>query len=334
MIHYTTYAGSSKTGIFYAAHNGHTIKPFILFFISLFIFSCSNTRHMQNSQPPTQQSGIPENKAAFDAQGHRGCRGLMPENTIPAMLKAMDLGVHTLEMDISFSKDLQAFLSHEPFFNHEISTQPNGQYIKEEEEKKYNMYQMKYDSIIRYDVGLKPHPRFPQQEKIKAIKPLLSDLFLAVKKYAAAKNYPIPYFNIETKTLPATDQIYHPAPAQFVQLLMKVIQENQMEAYTTIQSFDFRTLQYLHQYYPAMATAMLIEADDGRTFQAQIDALGFIPTIYSPAYALVNEGLIKECHQKGIKIIPWTVNDKTTIEKLKAMGADGLISDYPNLYHE
>jgi glycerophosphoryl diester phosphodiesterase len=91
---------------------------------------------MQNNPSSYQQLGINENKTGFDTQGHRGCRGLMPENTIPAMLKAMDLGVHTLEMDICFSKDLQAFLSHEPFLNHEITTQPNGQYINEEDEKK------------------------------------------------------------------------------------------------------------------------------------------------------------------------------------------------------
>ena len=78
--------------------------------------------------------------AYFDYQGHRGCRGLMPENTIPAMLKAIDLGVTTLEMDISFSKDKKPFLSHEPFFNHEITTKPDGTFVTRQEEKSLNLF--------------------------------------------------------------------------------------------------------------------------------------------------------------------------------------------------
>jgi len=269
---------------------------------------------------------------SFDTQGHRGCRGLMPENTIPAMMKALDLGVTTLEMDICFSKDKKAFLSHEPFFNHEITTKPDGSFIEEKDEKSYNMFTMDYDSIIKYDVGMKPHPRFPQQQKIKAVKPLLADLFDAVNNIMKNSKRPFPYFNIETKTMPATDNLYHPAPAAFVELLMTVIKEKKMEAHVIIQSFDFRTLQYLHLHYPAIKTAMLIEDFDKRSFEEQITALGFTPTIYSPAYILVTEGLVKKCHDQKIKVIPWTVDDKKEMERLKTLGVDGIISDYPNLF--
>lgn len=270
----------------------------------------------------------------FDKQGHRGCRGLMPENTIAAMKYALGLGVTTLEMDICFSKDKKALLSHEPFFNHEISTKPDGTFIEEKDEKQYNLYQMSYDSITKYDVGMKAHPRFPQQQKIPAVKPLLADVFDAIKQDMMTRRRPFPFYNIETKTNPATDNIYHPAPAEFVELLMTVIKEKQMEDYVIIQSFDFRTLQYLHQHYPAIKTAMLIEDYDKRTPEAQIAALGFTPTIYSPAYALVTEELIKKCHAQNIQIVPWTVNDKKEIERLKALGTDGIISDYPNLFNE
>lgn len=273
-------------------------------------------------------------QGGFDKQGHRGCRGLMPENSIPAMLYAIGLGVTTLEMDISISKDNKVFLSHEPFFNHEITTKPDGSFITEKEERNYNMYQLNYDSIIQYDVGMKPHPRFPQQEKIKAVKPLLADVFDAVKKDMMTRRRPFPYYNIETKTMPATDNIYHPAPAEFVELLMKVIRESDMEQYVIIQSFDFRTLQYLHQHYPAVKTAMLIEDYDTRVLDDQLKALGFIPDIYSPAYQLVTEALLKKCHQQNIKVIPWTVNDKKKIEEFKKMGVDGIITDYPNLFNE
>jgi glycerophosphoryl diester phosphodiesterase len=144
---------------------------------------------------------------------------------------------------------------------------------------------------------------------------------------------PLPFYNIETKTMPATDNIYHPPPEEFVELLMAVIRSKGIEQRVIIQSFDFRTLQYLHRHYPKMRTAMLIEDFDKRSLEDQLKALGFIPTIYSPDYSLVNEELLKKCHRQNIKVIPWTVDDKATIEKLKALGVDGIITDYPNLFN-
>ncbi len=271
---------------------------------------------------------------AFDKEGHRGCRGLLPENTVPAMLKAIDLGVTTLEMDIVFTKDGKAILSHEPFFNHEIATKPDGTYIDEKEEKDFNIYKMTYAEVSRYDVGLKPHPRFVQQKKMKAVKPLLSSLIDSVEAYAKISKRPLPYYNIETKTKPETDNIYHPAPAAFVDMLMKIINEKGIAERVIIQSFDFRTLQYLHKKYPQMKTALLIEADDKNSFRKQLKDLGFTPTIYSPDFALVTTDLIKNCHDRNMKIIPWTVDDKNKIEELKKMGVDGIITDYPNLFNE
>ena len=121
-------------------------------------------------------------KKKMDVQGHRGCRGLMPENTIPGMLYALELGVVTLEMDISITKDKQLILSHEPFFSEEITTKPDGSFVTEKEERNLNIYTMNYDSVVKYDVGLKPHPRFLKQQKIVVAKPLLADLFAAVKE--------------------------------------------------------------------------------------------------------------------------------------------------------
>ncbi len=298
-----------------------------------FLFSCSSNKKMSTNNNAAQKpsSRITE---VFDKQGHRGCRGLMPENTIPAMVNALGMGVTTLEMDISISKDKKVFLSHEPFFNHEITTRPDGSFIEEKDEKNYNMYLMNYSDIIKYDVGMKPHPRFAQQQKMKAVKPLLADLFATIKQEMMTRRRPYPFFNIETKTLPATDNIYHPAPAEFVELLMKVIKENQMEDFVIIQSFDRRTLQYLHKQYPTIKTALLIEATDKNSFRKQLNDLGFYPTIYSPEQTLVNPNLVNECHERKIQIIPWTVNDKTKMAALKALGVDGIISDYPNLFNE
>jgi glycerophosphoryl diester phosphodiesterase len=294
---------------------------FLVFVFSL--MACANSRQSSDSMKVT---------AAFDKQGHRGCRGLMPENTIPAMLKAIDLGVTTLETDVVISKDKQAILSHEPFFNHEITTKPDGSYVTEAEEKSLNIYQMNYEEVKKFDVGLKPHPRFPQQQKIKTAKPLLSDMIDSVEAHCKATNHQFPQYNIETKSLPLTDNIYHPAPEEFVDLLMEVIISKSIQDRVIIQSFDFRTLQYLHQKYPQIKTAMLIEDYDKRSLEEQLKALGFTPTIYSPEYSLVNETLIKACHERGIKIIPWTVNTKEEIERLKSLGVNGIISDYPNLF--
>jgi glycerophosphoryl diester phosphodiesterase len=113
---------------------------------------------------------------------------------------------------------------------------------------------------------------------------------------------------------------------------MAVVQEKGIAQQTIIQSFDFRTLQYLHQHFPAIKTAMLIEDYDKRTVDEQLQELGFVPTIYSPHSSLVNEVLVKQCHSKGMKVIPWTVNEKGEMEKLIALGVDGIITDYPDLF--
>ena len=268
----------------------------------------------------------------FDKEGHRGCRGLMPENTIPAMLKAIDLGVTTLEMDVVITKDNKVILSHEPWMEKEITTKPDGSYIETQAmAMQFNIYTMDYEEVKTYDVGMKPHPRFPNQQKMKVVKPLLRDLIDSVENYINSHHLAKVYYNIETKSLPAGDNKYHPLPADFVELLMAVIKEKKIEDHVIIQSFDFRSLQYLHEKYPAIKTSMLIEDSEEKDFEGQLQSLGFTPDYYSPNQTMVDEKLVKQCHEKGIKIIPWTVNDPKEIKKLKKMGVDGLISDFPNL---
>ncbi|MCU7549014.1 glycerophosphodiester phosphodiesterase [Chitinophagaceae bacterium LB-8] len=278
-----------------------------------------------NSNQPDQMPG-------FDLEGHRGCRGLMPENTIPAMLIALDLGVTTLEMDAVITKDSQVILSHDPYFNHEISSKPDGSSVSENEEKQLNIFKMLYKEVEQYDVGMKPHPRFPGQRKMNAVKPLLRDVIDSVEHYIKTNKLQPVFYNIETKSTPYTDGLYHPAPFQFVELLMKVVKDRGIGKRTIIQSFDIRTLQYLHKRYSSIKTSLLIEDFDKRGVDEQLRALGFNPSIYSPHYSLVTKELIKKCHEKSIKVIPWTVNDLSEMQQLKNMGVDGLISDFPDLY--
>ncbi len=269
----------------------------------------------------------------FDRQGHRGARGLMPENTVPAMLKALDEGVTTLEMDVVITADGQVILSHEPWMNSEITTKPDGSFITEKEAPDYNIYRMTYAEIKNYDVGSKPHSRFPQQQKIKIHKPLLSEVIIAVEKHKKTNKQPVEY-NIETKCTPVTDGIFHPAPQLFVDAVMKVLQAHKITHQTTIQSFDVRSLQYINKAYPQLRTALLIEAEDKKTFETQLSNLGFIPTVYSPHYTLVTPQLVTACRSKKIKLIPWTVNELSQMQALKNLGVDGIITDYPNLFKE
>ncbi|MFC3562013.1 glycerophosphodiester phosphodiesterase family protein [Pedobacter jamesrossensis] len=268
-------------------------------------------------------------KQKFDVQGKAGARGIMPENTIKGMLKALDLGVHTLEMDAVISKDKQVVLSQEPYFNNEISLQPNGKAITLKDQKNFNIYKMNYDEIKKFDVGSKVHTRFPGQMKYKASKPLLSETIDAVEEYVKENKLQKPVYSIETKTIKNGDNVFHPEPAEFVDLIMDVINSKKLSKRVIIESFDMRTLQYLHEKYPKIQTSLLI--DEKEPFEDYIEKLGFKPTIYSPYSVLVGKGLVDRCHDMGIKIIPWTVNTIKEIKYFMDLGVDGVITDYPNL---
>ncbi len=288
----------------------------------LFLMACS----------PAKKNMMPNDLPQFDKQGHRGSRGLMPENTIPAMHKAIDLGVTTLEMDVVISKDKKVVVSHDPYFNADIVTTPEGKTLSKSEALKLLLYAMDYDSIKKYDVGQKPHPGFPRQQKMAVHKPLLSALIRSSEDYAKQKNVSPLWYNIETKSNKDGDGVHHPSPEEFVELLIAVIQKEGTAERTIIQSFDIRTLQVVHEKYPSFRTSLLMENTDKRTLDEQLKELGFVPTVYSPHYTMVTTTLVKGCHDKGMKIIPWTVNTKDEISRIKSLGVDGIITDYPDLF--
>ncbi len=265
----------------------------------------------------------------FDVQGKAGCRGIMPENTIAGMIKAIQLGVTTLEMDAVISKDHMVVLSQEPYFNHEISLSPDGKPITFKDEKKHNIYKMDYAEVKRYDVGSKTHPRFPGQQKVKAYKPLLSEMIDSVENYVKLYKFAKPDYSIETKLIPKGDNEFQPDPATYVELIMAIIKKKKLEKRVIIQSFDVRTLQYLHEHYPKIRTSLLI--DEKEDFENNLKELGFNPTIYSPYSVLVGKTLVDKCHALGIKIVPWTINSVKDITYLMNLGIDGIITDYPNI---
>ena len=252
----------------------------------------------------------------------------MPENSIPAMLHGVELGVRTLELDCVISADGKVVVSHDVFMSSDIMLKPDGSPIEKSEEKQYALYKMTYDSIRHFPEGVKPHPKFPGQAQVRTYKPLLADLIDSVEAYVAAHHLKPVYYNMETKSSPGGDDLFHPKPEQFVALVMAVVKSRGIGSRVTIQSFDPRTLQALHKTDPGQTTALLVENMDG--FTKNIDRLGFTPSIYSPNYLLVNADLVKEAHAHSVAVLPWTVNQETDLKAMAALGVDGIISDYPD----
>jgi glycerophosphoryl diester phosphodiesterase len=272
------------------------------------------------------------NHSNIDIQGHRGCRGLYPENSLIGFMHAMAMGVHTLELDTVISQDHAVVISHEPYLNHEICSFHQQQEITIENEQNFNLYQMCYAEIASIDCGSKPHPRFPLQKKTPTSKPLLSTLFEMVLAYESVYQQHKFKFNIEIKSKPEEDDIFHPNYIKYSDLVLEQIEKYNLSNRCTIQSFDLRPLKYIQSIKPKMSLSLLIE--NSEPIEKNIDSLGFKPTIYSPSYELVNTPMIDYCKKNNIMLIPWTVNDIPSIEKMIALGVDGIISDYPNLFFE
>jgi len=264
----------------------------------------------------------------LDLQAHRGGRGLMPENSIPAMLHGVELGARTMELDCVISADGQVVVSHDVYMSSDFMSKPDGTPIIKSEEKQFALYKMTYDSIRRFQEGVRPYPKFPEQAQVRTYKPLLADLIDSVEAYVKAHHLKPVYYNMETKSSPDGDDIYHPKPARFVALVMAVVRAKGIAGRVTIQSFDPRTLQVLHASDPGQTTALLVENREG--LAKNIDRLGFSPTIYSPNYLLVNADLVKEAHARKIAVLPWTVNSEADMKTMSDLGVDGIISDYPD----
>ena len=274
--------------------------------------------------------GIPQT-IQIDLEGHRGCRGLMPENTIPAMLESLKWGVTTLEMDVVITKDKQVVLSHEPYMNLEISTPP-ANVNQHFSSKDFNIYKMTYEEVMKWDVGKKINTRFPEQQKMKVNKPLLKDVIQEVESFIKINGLQPVSYNIETKMSVETDNVYHPEPEEFVALLSKVIIDGGIAERTIVQSFDPRSLIALQKMNTPFQLSYLIEPAQKLGAKEVIRLLGFKPSIISPAYEMVDEDFIKDYHQQEIKVIVWTVNLETDIKKMATLGVDGIISDYPNRF--
>ncbi len=277
---------------------------------------------MTQSCDPKSDAG-----ARLDVQGHRGCRGIMPENSIPAFLKALEMGVPTLEMDVVISKDLDVIVSHDPFFSHKIALDPTGKEIPESAELNHNIFEMTTAELQAYDCGSKGNEGFPFQQKMKVYKPTLQEVFEKVE--AAQKQHSLKAvdYNIEIKRRESWDGIFHPPVQIFVEKVLEVVKSANLEDRTIIQSFDAESLRIARHLSDKIRIAWLIE--NRRTFEENMLHLGIKPDIYSPHYQLVDQDLVKQVHAQDMRLIPWTVNEAIDIDQMISLGVDGIISDYP-----
>ena len=187
---------------------------------------------------------------------------------------------------------------------------------------------MTYEEIQQFDCGSRDHPNFPDQEHLAVAKPLLDSVFAKVEAWCAANDRDRPNFNIELKSQPEYDDVLTPEPNRFAKLVLTTVVNAGLRERVCIQSFDARSLRAVHDLDPDLTTAWLVA--DSAGIRANLEELGFLPTIYSPYYKLLSANAVEECHEQGLRVIPWTVNDPKEMKALIQMGVDGIITDYPN----
>ena len=291
--------------------------------------------------------------AAFDLQGHRGARGLAPENTLPAFARALSIGVTTLEMDAGLTEDDVVVVAHDRRLNPDIVRGADGRWLAG---RTPAIRELTFRELQRYDVGrIKPGSdysrRFPDQRRQDKVRiPTLEEVFELTRH---ARNGEA-RFNVETKISPEAPE-ESADPETFTRALIKVIRDNGMAGRTTIQSFDWRTLALVQKEAPEIATSYLssqqqaldnIQAghreDSPWTAGVRFRDHGSVPKmvkaaggkIWSPNYVGLTEPLVKEAKSLGLAVLPWTVNDRAEMERLIDWGVDGIITDYPDRLRE
>jgi glycerophosphoryl diester phosphodiesterase len=284
--------------------------------------------------------------AAFDLQAHRGGRGLMPENTMAAFEHALGIGVTTLETDLAMTRDGVLVLSHDPLLNPALTRTPDGRWLAAPGPA---IHALTLDELHRYDVGrLDPASSYarqwPQQTAVDgAGLPTLAQL-LALGPRGVR-------FNLETKITPTSGSDVPPAE-EFARALVEEIRRSGQAKRITVQSFDWRTLVAVRRLAPEIPTACLtiqsanfdtvrVEADGASRWHAGLkpaDHGGSLPQLvraagcstWSPFWRNLTGELVQEAKALGLAVLPWTVNEPADLDRMIALGVDGLITDYPN----
>ncbi|MCW5899430.1 MAG: glycerophosphodiester phosphodiesterase [Flavobacteriales bacterium] len=263
-----------------------------------------------------------------DVHGHRGSRGLMPENTIPAFLKAIDLGCDFLELDVVLSGDDEVIVSHEPWMSGRICVTPDEERITPDRERSINLHRMTVTEIQEYDCGGLAHPLFPDQKRVFAYKPTLRQVVETCDEHALLSGMVSPSYNVEIKSDPEWYGTYQPPPADYAQRVIREIDDLGIANRCIVQSFDPAILEAIHAERSDIPLAFLVENTDG--LKKNLKRLTFKPHIYSPHYGLVDKKLLEALREEDIELVVWTVNEKKDIRRMLDLGVDGIISDYPD----
>ncbi len=233
-----------------------------------------------------------------------------------------------IEMDVVITKDYKVLVSHHPWFDNDISLDAQGNSIAEEDFSQHNIFRMRYAETQVYDVGMKPHPDFPEQQRIPAKKPLFEEAVKIIESEAAKNDYKTPRYNIDIRFRSEQEAIFLPSPQEFGQLMVQAISETGIKDRILISSYSEVMLHIIKDLEPEIPLALIVETDFPP--EENIDFLGFVPAVYSPDYKLVDEALVRLCREKNMKLIPWTVNEKEAMQAMIELGVDGLITDYPD----
>ena len=266
-----------------------------------------------------------------EVHGHRGCRGLLPENTLSAFLHALALGVDVLELDVVISHDQQVVVSHEPWLSARLGRGPQGQRLDRAEERDYNLYQLSYPLIQGCTVGEWAHSDFPEQQPTLSYRPLLREVLQQVKAACQQLGRPPVGFSVEVKSSPAGDDIFHPGPAAFVDLVVAELQAAEVLPRTTLMSFDARILQMARRAYPGLALCLLVE-DELPVVANMFTELGFEPETLGPDFKLLSAELVQALRTTypALRLVPWTVNSLADLRLVRSWNVDGITTDYPN----
>jgi glycerophosphoryl diester phosphodiesterase len=305
-------------------------------------------RHLVASTALLLAATLSASAAAFDLQGHRGTRGLAPENTLPAFERALAIGVTTLELDVAMTADGVLVISHDPFLNPAITRDASGRWLAERGPliKDLTLAQLQAYDVGRIDPA-SPYARsFGEQQGVDGTRiPTLAQLFERVRSLGAEHVR----FNIETKLFPLQPQDTVPVEVM-TDALLRAIREAGMNQRVSIQSFDWRSLQRVQQREPGIPTVYLTVQTRGNdntrdgtwTAGLRIEEYGSVPRmvkaaggkVWSPNAGAVTQALVQEAQALGLAVIPWTVNDPADMERLVGWGVDGLISDHPDRLRE
>jgi glycerophosphoryl diester phosphodiesterase len=286
----------------------------------------------------------------FDLQGHRGARGLWPENTLAGFARTLGLGVCALELDCAVTRDGVVVVTHDPQLNPDCTRDARGRFL---EHAGPPIFSLSYAQLQSYDVGrLRPGSayaaRFPQQQPIDGERiPRLAEVLALVRTRGAGRVR----INIEVKTFPEQPSLT-PAPGPFVEALRLDVRRTGTESLVGILAFDWRVLQAAHRQAPGLATTALTEQQPGydtvrigspaSPWLAGLDPAHFGGSItalvkasgagtWGPDYLDLDRRRVEEAHALGLQVVPWTVNQPADMERLLASGVDGMVTDRPDV---